>query len=67
MCAIAARPRCNLSSAVYSDRLPTLSKTTSARSVTRPFRAPVSSRSKVPPGGFGVDAVIPAICSALLL
>ena len=38
-----------------------------ARSVTRPLSSPSASRSKVPPGGFGVSLVTPAISNALLL
>ena len=38
-----------------------------ARSVTRPLSSPFASRSKVPPGGFGVFLLMPAISSALLL
>ena len=67
-CARARRARAaRVCSAVNVGRLPTLLNTSRARSVTRPFSSPFASRSKVPPGGFGVFFVTPAISSALLL
>ena len=54
-------------SAVKIGRLPTLLKTSRARSVTRPLSSPLASRSKVPPSRIGSILVHAGQLSALLL
>ena len=67
MYASPSRSRCIVWSAVNVCRVSTLANALRAEIGHSPVEIAVSSRSNVPPGGFGVLLVMPAACKALVL